>query len=186
MPLKRSSKTIHRKTTSITFRRISLGLQFGDAARWPRRPKPYAKSRGPTLKEGVYDVLHGIKWAHSHVRYGRDKLGSNLLTYCLLDSSSKAPEKEAGLPEAFARLAAALQPFKAKEVLRREIKSVQESDDHYAKLTPEQRSELDTGLVAYLIGKELALHREVVGSGFRQSPCLQLRTSKPNMPISKK
>ena len=156
-----------QKNYRYTFHAQFVGLNFGEGT-LTELPEEYAKGPGPFKKDGVNEILRGMKWASSQVRLGRDKYGSSIVTHCLLSVGQDAPEKQSPLPARFVSLVGSLHAFKPKEVMRRLIQSVQESDDDYAKLTPEQRRKLDGEIFAYVIDQELALHQKVVGQEFPQ------------------
>ena len=153
------------KNYRYSFHAQFIGLNFGEGT-LIELPEQYAKGPGPFKKDGANETLRGVKWAFSQVRLGKDKYGSSLLTHCLLSEGHEDPEKQHTLPARFVSLVTSLHAFRPKEVMRRVIQSVQESDDHYAKLTPEQRRKLDGVIYAYVIGQELALYHKAVGHEF--------------------
>jgi hypothetical protein len=121
------------KNYQYRFETRFLGLNFGDQT-LEELPGDYANGRGPFTKDGMNDALRTIKWAFSQVRFTADKSGSSVLFHCLLGEGDHSPEVKPALPEAFANIARSVLEFKAKDVMRREIRSVQESGDHGGRL----------------------------------------------------
>ena len=121
-----------QKNYQYRFEARFLGLNFGDQT-LEELPSDYAKGRGPFAQDGMNDVLRGVKWAHSQVRFTKDKYGSSVLIHCLLGEGDHSPVEKLELPEAFENLARSVVEFKAKDVMRRVIRSVQESSEQGAR-----------------------------------------------------
>ncbi len=121
------------KNYQYRFETRFLGLNFGDQT-LEELPGDYAKGRGPFTKDGMNDALRGVKWAFSQVRFTNDRFGSSVLVHCLLGEGDHSPEVKLELPVAFANLARSVLELKAKDVMRREIRSVHESGEPGATL----------------------------------------------------
>jgi hypothetical protein len=156
-----------QKNYQYRFHARFVGLRFGEDT-LAELPEDYARGRGPFVEDRANDVLADAPWAHSAVQFVNDRYGTSLLVHCLLGESHNAPGKKDAMPDGFVRLATALFPFKAKEVTRRVIRSVHESDDHFARLTAEQRRDLDGKILAHIIGLERALYLKTAGHDFPQ------------------
>jgi hypothetical protein len=154
-----------QKNYRYDFHAQFIGLNFGEGT-LSELPEEYLKGPGPFKKDGANGTLRGVKWAFSQVRLGKDKYGSSIVTHCLLNEGTEGLEKQHSLPEPFVGLVKSLHALKPKEVMRRVIQSVQESDDHYAKLTTEQRAKLDSEIFSYVIGQELVLYHKTAGHEF--------------------
>jgi hypothetical protein len=129
-----------QKNYQYKFEAQFLGLNFGNET-LAQLPGHYASGRGPFVAEGMNELVRGVKWAFSQTRFTVDRFGATVVIHCLLDEAKQAGGEKLELPEAFARLASYLFEFRTKDVMRRLIRSPQESDDQ-ADNSPATRTDL--------------------------------------------